>query len=53
VPLYMQMENGNIVRLANVTLHGDEVMDRTLNLGKLPSPGKQLLLNYNSDVLSD
>ncbi len=53
VPLYMQLENGNIVRLANVTLHGDDVIDRTLNLGKLPSPGKQLLLNYNSDVLSD
>jgi len=53
VPLYIQMENGTIVRLANVTLHGEEVIDRTLRLGKLPSPGKKLLLNYNADVLSD
>ena len=53
VPVYLQMENGTTVRLANVTMHSGEVIDKTLNLGKLPSPGKKLLLNYNADVLSD
>jgi len=53
VPLYLQMENGTTVRIANVTLHGGETMDRTVKLGKLPSPGKKLLINFNADVLSD
>jgi len=53
VPLYLQMENGNTVRIANVQMNGDGTMERTLKLGKLPSPGKKLLLNYNADVLTD
>jgi hypothetical protein len=53
VPLYLQMENGNTVRVANLTLHGEDVVDKTAKLGRLPSPGKKMLVNYNADVLSD
>jgi len=53
VPLYLAMENGNTVRIANVTLHGDETIDHTLTLGKLPAKAKALVVNYNADVLSD
>jgi len=53
VPLYLAMDNGNTVRIANITLHGDETIDHTLTLGKLPAKAKALVVNYNADVLSD
>jgi aminopeptidase N len=53
VPVYLQMENGMTVRIANVPMFGAGAIDHTMKLGKLPSPAKKLLLNYNSDVLSD
>jgi hypothetical protein len=53
VPIYLQMENGATVRIANMRMSGEETIERTYKLGKLPSPGKKLLLNYNADVLSD
>ena len=53
LPLYLQMANGNTIRLTNVVIRGDNTIDTTIPLGKLPSPGKTLLLNYNADVLSD
>jgi len=53
VPLYLQMENGTTVRIANLVLHGSTSIDHTFVLGKLPSPGKAMLVNYNADVLSD
>ena len=53
LPLYLQMANGNVVRLTNVVIRGNKTVDTTVSLGKLPSPGKALLLNYNADVLTD
>jgi hypothetical protein len=53
VPLYLEMANGTTVRMANVVIHGSDSFEHTLALGKLPSPGKAVLLNYNADVLSD
>lgn len=53
VPIYMQMADGNTVRLASVKMRGDYTFDQTVKIGKLPSPGKKLLLNVNEDVLSD
>ena len=37
----------------NVVIHGSETIDQIIKLGKLPSPAKTMLLNYNADVLSD
>ena len=53
VPLYLQTENGNTVRIGNVRIHGDDTLEKTLKLGKLSSPAKKMLINYNADVLSD
>jgi hypothetical protein len=53
VPVYIDMGNGNISRLFNVTMKGNHTLDTTVKLGKLPSQPKRLLLNYNYDVLSD
>jgi Peptidase family M1 domain len=52
IPIYLQMENGT-VRIANVVVHGSDTFEHTFVLGKLPSPGKAILVNYNADVLSD
>ena len=53
VPLYLQMADGRTVRILNLGMPGDCVVERTVKLGKLPSPAKKLLLNYNWDVLSN
>jgi hypothetical protein len=53
VPLYLQMQNGTATRIANLVLHGSNSIEHTFVLGKLPSPGKTILVNYNADVLSD
>jgi len=53
VPIYLQLENGSITRLGNAMMQGDTVVEQTVNLGKLPSPAKKLIVNYNFDVLSD
>jgi len=53
VPLYVQLENGHVSRIGSAKVIGDSVIDQTVNLGKLPSPAKKLLLNYNADVLSE
>ena len=53
VPLYLEMQNGTTVRIANVVMHGSDTIDHSFQLGKLPSPAKAMLLNYNADVLSD
>ncbi len=34
-------------------IHGNKAIDTNMQLGKLPSPAKTLLVNYNADVLSD
>lgn len=52
VPLYLQLENGNTIRVGSVRLRGNSNYEQTMKL-KLPSPGKKLVLNYNQDVLSD
>ena len=53
MPIYLQMENGLTVRIANIILRGGDTFDKTLKLGKLPSAGKKILINYNADILSD
>jgi hypothetical protein len=54
VPIYLQLQNGLTKRIFNVVLHGNASLDQTVKLpGKLPSPAKAILVNYNADVLSD
>jgi len=53
IPLYLQMANGNTARFSNVVVHGSSTLEHVFPLGKLPSPAKTVLVNYNADVLSD
>jgi hypothetical protein len=53
IPIYLEMQNGTTLRVANVVIHGSDSVEGNLPLGKLPSPGKALLVNYNADILSD
>ena len=53
VPLYLQLKNDKVACIAYVVIHGSDTIDQTFSLGKLPSPAKTMLVNYNSDVLSD
>jgi len=53
IPLYLQLKNDKVACIAYVVIHGSDTIDQTFPLGKLPSPAKAMLLNYNADVLSD
>jgi len=53
VPIYLQLQNGQTRRLFMVVMHGNGTIDQMLKLGKLPSPAKAMMVNYNADVLSD
>jgi len=53
IPLYLQLKNGQTAAVLNVVIHGSDTIDQVIKLGKLPSPAKTMLLNYNADVLSD
>ena len=53
VPLYLEMANGTTVHFTNALMHGDTTIAPAMKLGKLPSPAKAIVLNYNADVLSD
>jgi hypothetical protein len=53
VPVYMQVKDGEVKRMFNVVIHGNSTVDQTIPLGKLPSPAKAMLINYNGDILSD
>jgi hypothetical protein len=53
VPIYMEVKDGEVKRMFNVVIHGNSTIDQTIPLGKLPSPAKALLINYNGDILSD
>jgi aminopeptidase N len=52
IPLYLELTDGQVARYRNVVMHGDDTLDQTIDLGKLPQPAKAMLVNYNADVLS-
>jgi len=52
VPVYLELANGNVLHLGNVTITGDSTVDQTVQLPKLPAPLKRATINYFYDVLS-
>jgi hypothetical protein len=53
VPLYLELQNGVVARIANVPIIGEQTIDHSFQLGKLPAPAKTISIDYNEDVLSD
>ena len=51
VPIYMELADGKIIRLGVINIPGDKTIDQTVNLGKLTTPVKRVLINYYYDVL--
>ncbi len=39
------------MRLGSANVKGSSSLEQTVKLGKLPSPVKRVLINYNYDVL--
>ena len=51
VPLYIELENGRVIRLGMIAISGPNTVEQTVNLPKLPSPVKKVSINYYYDVL--
>jgi hypothetical protein len=51
VPMYLEFEDGKVMRLGSITIIGDMSVDKTVQLPKMQSPVKKVTLNYNYDVL--
>jgi hypothetical protein len=53
VPVYMELEDKRTVLLGHMPIQGSTTVEKTVPIGKLPSPAKRLVLNYYYDLLSD
>lgn len=53
VPLYIDLGNDQIAFMGRAMLHGSMTEEHTINLGKLPTMPKRVLVNYNYDLLSE
>ncbi len=51
VPLYLEFANGKVLRLGEIIITGNETIEHTVALPKLPAPVKRVLINYYDDVL--
>ncbi|MGA2808909.1 MAG: M1 family aminopeptidase, partial [Terracidiphilus sp.] len=52
VPVYLELDNGKILRLGSLSIAGDKTIDQTVQLPKLPAAVKRVSINYFYDVLS-
>jgi aminopeptidase N len=50
VPIYVEMQDGRVVRLGSATLRGNSSVEQDVPLGQLPV--KRAMLNYYYDVLA-
>ena len=52
VPVYLELEDGRVVFVGGAGIRGSHELEQTLNLGKLSTAPKRMLVNYNYDILS-
>jgi hypothetical protein len=52
VPLYIELNDGNIIRLGQAPMKGNTTIEQTAQLPPTPSPVKRVMVNYYYDVLS-
>jgi hypothetical protein len=50
VPIYVEMQDGRVVRLGSATLRGNSSVEQEVPLGQLPV--RRAMLNYYYDVLA-
>jgi hypothetical protein len=51
VPVYIELDNGKILRLGQIAIHGPNTVEQTVQLPKLPAAIKKVSINYYYDVL--
>jgi hypothetical protein len=52
VPIYLEMQDGHVVRLGSVRINGNSTLENNVPLAKPPAAIKKVWINYNYDVLS-
>jgi len=52
VPIYFDYGNDKVVLAGRAAMRGSHELEQTINLGKLQTPPKRMLVNYNYDILS-
>ncbi len=52
VPMYLEMNDGRVMRLGSAAITGSTSVEKTVQLPRFPSPVKKATLNYYYDVLS-
>ena len=52
VPLYLELANGKVVRIANAPVQGNRTVDQKLMLGPMKDRPKHAMINYFNDVLA-
>lgn len=52
VPIYLELADGQVMRLGAISMVGSSSFEHTFNLPKLQAPVKKASLNYYYDVLS-
>jgi hypothetical protein len=51
VPIYLELTNGQILRMGQMRMIGNSTYEHTFNLPKLPAPIKKVSINYYYDLL--
>jgi hypothetical protein len=53
VPIYLEIDDKKTVFLGHMPIVGSNTVEQTVNLGKLATTPKRLVLNYNYDLLAE
>jgi hypothetical protein len=51
VPMYLEFADGKILRLGEINTVGNQTIEHTIALPKMPTPVKRVFINYYNDVL--
>ncbi|MCL2659410.1 MAG: hypothetical protein FWD64_02660, partial [Acidobacteriaceae bacterium] len=52
IPIYLEFKNGKVIQLGKLAIFGNQTLEQTVPLPKLPDTVKKVSINYNYDVLS-
>jgi hypothetical protein len=49
--MYLEFADGKILRLGEINTVGNQTIEHTIALPKMPTPVKRVFINYYNDVL--
>ena len=53
VPVYLELADGRVARLGMLAMHGNQSVEKQVNLGQMKTKPKRAIFNYNYDVLAE